>query len=365
MKLKKIINYLEDLAPLKLAENFDNCGLQIGNLNQEIKKILVAVDIDNKVIAELTKHNYDLVITHHPLFFKPITQIDLNTDYGKIIETFIKNDISLYSMHTNLDYAENGTVRALINKYGFDDKKAKLIRPKTINTWCKVLVYIPEQNLTDFQEKIFKIFPSKIGNYHNCSFSSNGQGTFKPLEGANPTIGRINQFEKVDEVKFEFLIKKEEINNCLNLIKKIHPYEVPAVDIFEELVDFEKVAYAKYIKNDRNYSYQDLLNIIPAKIYTSNFTKEKINLIAFVPGSSNHLVEDLIKNEIDVLITGEMGYHSALRLELNNIAVIQLGHQESEAFVLPNIQKFLSTQCIEIEINIWGLRGLAPLKNLC
>ncbi|MFA5880028.1 MAG: Nif3-like dinuclear metal center hexameric protein [Candidatus Margulisiibacteriota bacterium] len=348
-KLKNIINLLESWAPLSLAESFDNSGLQIGNLDQDIRNILLAVDLDKIAMELLENQKYDLIITHHPLFFKPISSINTAKNPGKIIANLIKKNIALYAMHTNLDFIDNGVNDALITAYGFDPALGKLIRPKPIAAWCKMIVYLPEENLTEFQEKIFTQFPSQIGNYDCCSFSTKGSGFFKPLTGAKPYIGKINQLEKVPEIKFEFLIKKHEIQNCIDYVRKIHPYEEPAFDIFEEQFSFKKIGVAKYFKNTKKTDLHTLISkfkcIVISKIETP------IELIAFAPGNASYLAQDFINHKIDLIITGEIGYHEKILLELNNINVIELGHKESEAFVLPNIKSFIIEKYPNLEIN--------------
>ena len=338
-KLKNIINSLEEWAPLSLAESFDNSGFQIGNYNQLIKKVLIAVDLDQATLDVLQKQRFDLVITHHPLLFKPISTINTEKSLGKIITFLIKNNISLYSMHTNLDFIQLGVNDALINAYGFDPDQGKLIRPKPLATWCKMIVYVPEENLNEFREKIFKQFPSKIGNYTSCSFFTIGEGSFKPLEGAEPYIGAINQFEKVKEIKFEFLIKKTEIQNCIDYVRMIHPYEEPAFDIFEEQFSLQKIGAAKYFKNSQKLALQELCKKYPCQV--SSKIQKEIDLIAFAPGNASYLAADFINKKIDLIVTGEMGYHEKSLLELNGIIVLELGHKESEEFVLPNIKNFL------------------------
>ena len=123
IKVNNIINEMELLAPTYLKEDFNNVGLMVGDKNKEVKKVLLALDCTLKVIEEAKKENVELIITHHPLIFKRPSSITTDTLQGKKIIELIKNDISLYSSHTNLDSVENGLNDTIVSILGFDNSK--------------------------------------------------------------------------------------------------------------------------------------------------------------------------------------------------------------------------------------------------
>lgn len=118
-KIKDIIGIMEEFAPKTLKEDFDNVGLMVGDRNKEVKKILLALDCTLDVIKEAKEKSVDLIITHHPLIFRKPSSITTDTLIGKKIIELIKNDISLYSSHTNLDSAENGLNETIVNLLGY------------------------------------------------------------------------------------------------------------------------------------------------------------------------------------------------------------------------------------------------------
>jgi dinuclear metal center YbgI/SA1388 family protein len=118
-KIKDIIRIMEEFAPKTLKEDFDNVGLMVGDRNKEVKKILLALDCTLDVIKEAKEKSVDLIITHHPLIFRKPSSITTDTLTGKKIIELIKNDISLYSSHTNLDSAENGLNETIVNILGY------------------------------------------------------------------------------------------------------------------------------------------------------------------------------------------------------------------------------------------------------
>lgn len=349
--LKSIISFLEEWAPTHLAQDFDNSGLQMGDLHQSISSVLVAVDLDETVFNFLNKKHYDLVITHHPLFFKPISSILFHTDMGRMIQALIQKQTSLYSMHTNLDVAVGGVNDCLIQAFGFQSEMGKLLRPQALDIWYKMMVYVPEEKLEEFRRAVFQKFPSPIGKYNCCSFSTKGEGTFYPLPGAMPHIGKVGELEKVLEVKFEFLIRKEDLQNCIDFIRKNHPYEEPAFDVYEEKMVMKKTASAKYFKIKQSLSLDDLTHRYPC-VVRGKKEPAQIKTVAFACGNGKYLIGDLIQAEIDVLITGELDYHSALTCERNGITVIELGHRESESFVLPEIRGRLQKQFQSLIVDV-------------
>lgn len=119
-----IIQIMERIAPLGLAEEWDNCGLQLGSLLWPVKKVLVALDPTEAVMTAAAEQEVDLVITHHPLLFRPIKSIDMDTPIGRIIALAITTRTALYSAHTNLDSARQGVNDVLAKTIGLTDLSA-------------------------------------------------------------------------------------------------------------------------------------------------------------------------------------------------------------------------------------------------
>ncbi|MFI3174857.1 MAG: Nif3-like dinuclear metal center hexameric protein [Bacillota bacterium] len=116
-KVEHIMGFMEEIAPKKLAEPWDNVGLMVGDSKKEVKKILVALDAIPEVIAEAIEQNADMIVTHHPFFlFQKIKSIQKNTPLGKKIYDLIENEIAVFSAHTNLDIVDGGINDILAEK---------------------------------------------------------------------------------------------------------------------------------------------------------------------------------------------------------------------------------------------------------
>lgn len=107
-KIRDIIKAIEAFAPPELALDFDNCGLLYGDPDKEISSVLVTLDTNPEVVAEAAAKGCALIIEHHPTLFYPIKKIDLRHPKHKALCEAIKNDIAIYSAHTNVDFAEGG-----------------------------------------------------------------------------------------------------------------------------------------------------------------------------------------------------------------------------------------------------------------
>ncbi|NUM61861.1 MAG: Nif3-like dinuclear metal center hexameric protein, partial [Ignavibacteriaceae bacterium] len=198
---KEIIKYLEDWAPKGIAWQKDNVGLQVGNPEAKIKNILLSLDLKEEVIDTAIKKNCNLIITHHPLLFHPLKNLDFSNNKNAImIEKLIQNKITLFSAHTNLDFTKHGVSYQLAKRLSL--KKIKFLKNISGNQF-KLVVFVPDSHVEKVAETIHQSGGGIIGEYSNCSFRTNGKGTFKGLNESNPSIGTKGVTEFVDEVKLE------------------------------------------------------------------------------------------------------------------------------------------------------------------
>ncbi|HHU90350.1 MAG TPA: Nif3-like dinuclear metal center hexameric protein [Clostridiaceae bacterium] len=123
MKLRNLINYIEEMAPISLQEVYDNSGLVLGNPDTEISKVLVCLDVDNEAIDHAISDNCQLVLSHHPTIFKGLKNFTGTTKESGILIKAIKNDLALYSSHTNFDSADGGLSDLLCDKLGLKNIK--------------------------------------------------------------------------------------------------------------------------------------------------------------------------------------------------------------------------------------------------
>jgi dinuclear metal center YbgI/SA1388 family protein len=341
MRCDKIIKIIEDWAPKSIAWEKDNIGLQVGSLRREVRNIFLCLDVDESVVDEANRKNCDLIISHHPLLFRSLKKLDVvNDKKSRIIEKLIKKDITLYSAHTNLDFTKDGVSFQFANKLKLTNQKFLVNLSSNQN---KLVVFVPENHADYIIEAMHSAGAGMIGEYSNCSFRTSGIGTFRGSEKSNPKVGVKGKFESVEEVKIEVLVNSFDLKNVIAEMKKIHPYEEVAYDVYS-LVN-ENVNYGMGVIGElkSDVSQKEFLNLVTRSLKTKNlrFTnglKSRIKKVAVCGGSGSDLLDAAIKNNADAFVTADVKYHTFQDAE-NKILLIDAGHYETEVPVLEEIKK--------------------------
>lgn len=345
MILSEIQAILENWSPKEIAWERDNVGLQIGSRNSTIRKVLVALDLTPEVVTEAIRKNVDLIITHHPVYFNPIKSIHLGTTIGDMTADLLKHHISVYSSHTNLDFTRNGVSFALASKIELDGIDF-LLKNQTINK--KIAVYVPHDYADIVIEAMSKAGAGIIGEYESCSFSSPGQGSFKGSNKSKPFIGKKGKLEKADELKVEMLVPQWHLAEAIQAMKKVHPYEEVAFDIYP-LFNPSSNYGAGAIGNLPDFLNQsEFLKLVKRKLAVkilryNNTNKRKIKRVAVCGGSGSDMIPAAIQAEADAFITADVSYHKYSE-NSGGLLLIDAGHFETEHPIVSVIVNFLKNE---------------------
>lgn len=356
MEIGDILAALERFAPLSFQEDYDNAGLQLGLTKVEATGVLLCLDITEDVIDEAVACGCNLVVSHHPLVFRPIKSITGRNYVERCIIKAIKNDIAIYSAHTNLDNILNGVNSEIACRLGLSN--LRILRPVT-DALMKLVSFVPSAHLESVRNALFDAGCGKIGNYDSCSYSSSGEGTFRALEGANPFVGNINSLHHEKEEKLEVVFHSYMKNRVIQVLLDAHPYETPAYDIVElysttseigggmigELP--EPVPAADFMKRIKNEFKVERL------AYSGN-TDRMISRVAICGGAGSFLIGDAVRQKADLFMTGEIKYHEMCGFE-NEIVLVETGHYESEQFTQNLIENFLKKQFPELKTMITNI----------
>lgn len=329
----KIIKIMNEIAPESLAESWDNVGLLVGNADSEVDRVLVALEATEAVVDEAISSNIDLIICHHPLLFKPLKRITDADPIGKLVRKLIKNDISLYAAHTNLDIAKGGT-----NDYVAEILELDLVQglEKTgSSNYMKVAVYVPLDNLESVRSAMASAGAGQIGAYSDCSFVTEGDGMFKPLEGARPHIGSVNELETVREGKLEVIVDKKNLGRVIDSMIKAHPYEVPAYDVWALENEIESYHLGRTGLISGKYTLKEYAEFVKEKLQVGQLryvgdSDKRVRKAAICTGAGADVMKAAVKKGCDVLITGDLKYHEAQTALQMNLTVIDAGHFETE-----------------------------------
>lgn len=337
LKCGTVVSIMDSIAPRKLAEEWDNVGLIIGDSSSNVNKIMVSLDLPVWVVDEAVENNVDMIITHHPIIFNPIKKINSDTTLGKKIIKLIKNNISVYSSHTNYDIAQNGLNDIFAKQLGFE--KTEIIKTTSQEKLFKIVVYIPEGFEDKILEEMSKAGAGCIGNYSNCSFRVKGTGTFQPMEGANPFIGQVDRLEKVDEYRLETIVPESKLNQVIKAMLAAHPYEEVAYDVYELKNQGQSYGLGRigYLENEITLSsyasfIKKTLNLENIRFYGPS--DALIKTVAMLNGSGNSFINAARHAGADVIITGDLQYHQALDALEEGIYAIDAGHFGTEKIMI-------------------------------
>jgi dinuclear metal center YbgI/SA1388 family protein len=241
MFAKEIIRIIDHKIPERLQESWDNCGLQLGDVNQEVKRIMVVLEVTEAVVAEAIANECQMIVTHHPFFFTPIKTLDFTSFRGRLAKRLIDHGILVYSAHTNYDQMPFGVSDALGEWLGLENRRI-LQRTKGLSGY-KLATFVPETHAKEVLFAMLEAGAGTLGHYSHCSFSTEGIGTFRAHQGAKPFLGQVNHLAEFKEIKVEAMVTEGNKNQVIEAMLKAHPYEVAAYDLVVMENDLSQAGY--------------------------------------------------------------------------------------------------------------------------
>jgi dinuclear metal center YbgI/SA1388 family protein len=339
-----LISAIEKVAPRHLAEEWDNVGLLIGEPGREIRRVLFTLDCTPEVVQEAVTSQVDLIVAHHPLLFKPIKQIRYDRPGQSDIATLIRNNIMFYAAHTNLDSCPIGGNATLAENLALTEQE--FLQPGYREQIFKVVVFVPEASVVQVRESMSKAGAGALGNYNECFFETQGTGCFRPLEGANPFIGKIGTLESVAEIRLESIVTAKNLDRVIRAMLKAHPYEVPAYDIIPTKNPGAEYGIGIVGKLKAEIRLKELALKIKAQLGGGNLRvvgdlDKQIKKVALCTGSGGSLVKNAAFKGAGVLIAGDISHHEALDAQAAGMAIIDPGHYATEWFMVEKLQQYL------------------------
>lgn len=331
--VQNICQILEEFAPLALQEDYDNAGLLVGNPATIVTSILTTVDCTEEILDEAIQHNCNMIVAHHPLIFAGIKQITGKDYIQKTIIKAIKNNIAIYAAHTNIDNVFYGVNGSLASKIGLTD--CQILQPKS-NQLTKLITYVPNSEAHTLRQAIFDVGAGAIGNYNQCSFNTQGIGTFEPQKGSNPYVGKQGTLQNEPETKIEIILPNYLQDKVIKALLTTHPYEEPAFDLVPINNQWNRVGVGMIGNLPQELTAIDFLHLIKEKLklitlkYTKIAHRSKIKRVAICGGAGSQYVYDAIRQKADIFISGDFKYHQFFDVQ-DQIIIADIGHYESEA----------------------------------
>jgi dinuclear metal center YbgI/SA1388 family protein len=345
--VQDILGLIDAHAPWEDAESWDNVGLLFGSPSSRVSKILCALEVTGPVINEAIKKNADIVLVHHPLIFRPVNKIDTDRYPGNLLAKLIRKDIALVAAHTNLDKSPCGTNYALADTLGVESVRY-LFPEIPASKQVKFVVFVPDGYQEVIIDAIVRGGGAVIGKYSHCTFRSPGTGTFKPLKGANPFIGKQGSIEEVAEYRMESVVPRRAVGRVVTEVLKAHPYEEPAYDIYPLEETFPKGGFGCVGTLKRAVTMRTLISRIkeilkPRTVQAVGKMSEKMQSVAISTGAGDSVIPRIRPGTADVIIVGEINHHTALAAKADGINIITAGHYETEILGIRRLGEILAS----------------------
>ncbi len=335
MQINQVIKVLTAYAPTAYQEPYDNAGLITGHPSWECTGALVTLDATEQVILEAVKRGCNLVVAHHPIIFKGLKKINGNNYVEKTIIAAIRNNVAIYAIHTNLDNVHNGVNQKIAEQLGLTN--CRILAPKQ-SLLCKLFTYVPKQDVEKVREALSEAGAGHIGNYDQCSFGTQGTGTFRPLPGADPYIGDVCKLTEVEEVKLEVILPYHLKNQVIAALLQAHPYEEVAYDLIN--LDNENLQVGSGMIGHLHNPMDEpaFLSLLRSKfnlqvIRHTPLLCRQISKVALCGGAGSFLISDAIHAGADIYITADVKYHEFFDAN-NKLVIADIGHWESEQYTV-------------------------------
>lgn len=357
MYVTDVIKHLESIAPASLQESYDNSGLLVGQKDTPVSGVLVCLDCIESTVVEAIEKKCNLIVAHHPIVFSGLKRFNNENYVQRTVQLAIKYDIAIYAIHTNLDNVyENGVNAKITEQLGLIN--TKILAPKS-GDLVKLVCYCPLANEEHIKEVLFEAGAGHISKYSECSFTTEGIGTFKPGVGTNPVLGKVGTRHAEKEVKIEVILTKRDMNAAITALKKAHSYEEIGYEIYPTL-------------NETSYEGSGMVGELPAAMSPVEFLtflkltmnlvvikhtiwSKEIRKVAVCGGAGQFLMSYAKACNADAYVTSDFKYHEYFDAE-NKLMICDIGHYESEKYTIDLLfdilsKKFTTFAVLKTEVN--------------
>ncbi|MBX2989569.1 MAG: Nif3-like dinuclear metal center hexameric protein [Bacteroidetes bacterium] len=342
MTVNDVHRLISSWAPPDIAWEKDNVGLQIGNMNAGVKGILVSLDVTPEIVAEAARRKANLLISHHPLLFRPPKSITPQDEVGRCIRALIERDINLYAAHTNLDFTRGGTSFAIAEALALQSVE---FLHTTYHVQKKIVTFVPEQHVDAVRDAMAMAGAGIIGNYDHCSFGTAGRGSFRGNEKTSPAIGVKGRLEHAAEIRLEMIVNQWDVPKVLAALREAHPYEEVAYDLYP--LDNISTEFGMGIVGTlkRPMRVRAFLEFVKKRLKAGALRRTEskatmIRTVAACGGSGAELTDVAIARGADAFITADVKYHDFHHAH-GNILLIDAGHYETERPVVDAVVRRL------------------------
>lgn len=379
--LGDVVAAMEEQYPARSAEPGDPVGLVVGDLAAPVRRVLFAVDPVRAVVEEAVATSADLVVAHHPLLFRAVHSVAASTPKGRAVHDLIRADIGLLVAHTNADSAHGGVSESLALALGLTDVTPLGPAPTPpLERLDKVVTFVPSALADHMVDALTAAGAGSLGDYDRCAFLTTGSGTFRPGEGARPSIGTVGRAEVVEETRVEMVLPRHRRSEVVAALRAAHPYEEPAFDILE-MADLPstrgtgRVGTLPQPLTLRQFA-ESVVAALPATAAGARVAGDLdavVRTVGVLGGSGDFMLDAARAADLDVFVTSDLRHHPAseLREYVGAPALIDVPHWAAEWTWLPRAARSLADRLaaggatVECEVSRictdpWNHRVLSP-----
>lgn len=334
-----VVRALEEAYPPELAESWDQVGLICGDPQDEVRKVVFALDCTLEVAQEAVDKQAQMLVVHHPLLLRGVHSVAADTPKGRVIHTLLTGGVALFAAHTNADSARPGVSDKLAELVGITPGRP--IKPVLTSGTDKWGVQVPDADAARVKAALFEAGAGAIGAYRECAFSVRGTGEFTPVEGAAPAEGTVGEHHQGPETRVEFVAPTRLRRTLVSALRKAHPYEEPAFDVvqMEETADLESATGLGRIGElpeamTLAQFTQQVANALPETVWgvrAAGDPERMVKRVAVSSGAGDGFLDDARKLGVDVFVTSDLRHHPVdEHLRAGGPAVIDTAHWASE-----------------------------------
>lgn len=352
---------MQSIAPLSYAEAWDKVGLLAGDATRTLGgPVLLTIDLTEAVMAEAIAMQASAIIAYHPPIFEPLARITDATPRQRIILRAVEHHIAIYSPHTALDAIPGGVCDWLCEGISGSATPGKIngdVRALTphpqqpVSQQCKIVTFVQGREVEQVRAALATAGAGIIGNYQVCSFSAEGEGTFLGNDASTPAVGKAGQLEHVRECRLEMVCSKASVALAIETLRRFHPYEEPAIDVYElKPQPIRNAGAGRRLVLDKPVTVLELAQRLKTHIrrdrtrYSLAWPDDPnrvVTRVGVVPGSGSELSRTARDEGCEVFVTGEMKHHEIMGAVHAGMSIVLGGHTNTERGYLPRLAERL------------------------
>ncbi len=336
MTVRDITAALERWAPPGQKLSYDRVGLQVGDPAAKAETVLVALDLTPAVLSEAEALGADLIVTHHPLLFRPLERL-VPTDFvSGLAYRLARSGIAYYAIHTNLDAAPGGVSFALAEHLGLRDVR---FLDGMAESLVKLVTFAPVEHAEAVRAALADAGAGQIGDYTACAFTTSGTGYFRPGDAANPHTGTPDELESVEEVRIESEVARWDVGRAVAALRRAHPYEEVAYDLYPVEQPSTQAGLGAIGTLEKPVPLKVFLEVLAERLEAASLryvgdAEATISTVAVCGGAGSSLVSKALAAGADAFVTADVTYHTFFQPLAPDgtprMALIDAGHYETE-----------------------------------